>query len=105
MPSKSWDQMREDVDAIARVGRFADGRRYRDILDPVHEPLRNRPPLAGFSDVPVVAAALQLTDLADGLGLSLDHDVAPVGPAVVLDADGYSAVPVSVTAEIDRRCA
>jgi hypothetical protein len=60
------------------------------------------PGLPGLADAAGVSLLLQLADGLGRVGAGLALDVAAVGLAVVLDADGDVAVPLPVLAEVDR---
>lgn len=55
----------------------------------------------GLADPARVTLLFQRADGLGGVGAGLALDVAAVGLAVVLDADGDVAVPVAVLAEVD----
>ncbi len=100
--AEAGDEVMVHRDPVAVDGVLGDVRRC-DVLDPVGEPGRERPALAGLAHRALVALALQLADGLGDLGSGLPADVATVRGAVVLDADGDSAVPAAVIAEVDGR--
>ena len=84
-----------DGDLVAGDGVLGDADRG-DVLDPVGEPRLDCPGLAGLADGAGVALFFQFADELGDLGAGLAGDVAAVGGAVVLDADGHAAVPAAV---------
>src|SRR6478735_6758938 len=99
MLADARDEVHVDRDAVTRDRVLAD-ERCCDVLHPVGQPARYRPGASGAPDGPFAALPFEFADLGDHHRLRFAHDVAAVGAAVILDADGHSAVPVAVGATI-----
>jgi hypothetical protein len=95
------DQVDADGDPVAGEGVLRDERRG-DVLDPVREPLLDRPRPAGPLHAAGVPLFLQVADLPSHLGPGLGLHVPTVGPAVVTGAHRDAAVPLAVLALVDR---
>src|SRR5947207_5696521 len=99
--AKARDQVLVHVDSVSEVGVLGDVRRRGDVLDPVGEPLADRPPLGDLAHAALVAVSLQSPDLRRDLASALATNMAAVGSAVVPDADRNPTVPVPVVALVD----
>src|SRR5215468_9078916 len=86
--------------AVADVG-LVPNRWPSDVLQPVREPLLNRPGAAGLSDDSLITLAFQLLDLGGYRRLVFAAHVPPIRSSVVTHAHRDAAVPGAIFAEVD----
>jgi hypothetical protein len=98
------DEVLVDVGPVALL-RLVPNVGCRDVVEPVREPVGDGLRFAaGSAHDPLVALTLKLFHgLYDRVirSVALPHDVTTVWLAVVLQAHGHAAVPVTILAEID----
>ncbi|MDQ7805829.1 hypothetical protein Q5425_18950 [Amycolatopsis sp. A133] len=80
-----------------RVPGLVPDRRERDVVEPVSQPLLDRPRVAGLPDLARVALLFQRADGFDDLCFGLAFDVSSVRLAVVTDSHGDAAVSAAST--------
>src|SRR5947208_10843491 len=85
--AKARDQVLVHVDSVSEVGVLGDVGWRGDVLDPVGEPLADRPSLGDLAHAALVAVSLQGPNLRRDLASALAADVTAVGSAIVPDAD------------------
>lgn len=100
--AQAGNQMDVHCGAVRPVRLVLDGR-SSDVLQPVRQPVLDQPCSPGLTRLPIVALALKLTDAVNRIGLFLARDMSAVGGPVVVHAHRHSAMPVAVSAKVDRR--
>jgi hypothetical protein len=95
------DQVVANRNPVGVVAVVTD-RRSRDVLQPVLQPGRDRPSIARGRHAAFVSLLLQLAYPIGHDRLGAGHDVPPVGLSLIGHADSHAAMPVAITAFVDR---